>query len=69
MRCVVCKSADNEKKTVDEDIKVDRNIILVSMEVLVCNSCGERCCDRASVRKIEDLRAKLRDGTVKIVKC
>jgi YgiT-type zinc finger domain-containing protein len=62
MKCIVCKNTDIEKKIVDEDIRVDRDIVLVSMEVLVCNSCGERYYDRAAMKKIEELRAKLKDA-------
>ena len=61
MKCIVCKSTDIEKKKVDEDIRVGRDIILVSMEVLVCNSCGERYYDRATMKKIEEYRTKLKN--------
>jgi YgiT-type zinc finger domain-containing protein len=61
MRCVVCKSTDIEKKMVDEDIKVDKNIVLVSVEVLVCSNCGERYYDKATMKKIEEFRLKLED--------
>ena len=62
MRCVVCKSTDIEKKIVDEDIKVDKNIVLISMEVLVCNNCGERYYERATMKKIEEFRLKLKEA-------
>ena len=61
MKCIVCKSTDIEKKKVDEDIRVGRDIILVSMEVLVCNSCGERYYDRATMKKIEEYRTNLKN--------
>jgi YgiT-type zinc finger domain-containing protein len=62
MRCVVCKSTDIERKMIDEEIKVDKNIVLVSMEVLVCNNCGERYYDRSTMRKIEEFRSKLKEA-------
>lgn len=62
MRCVVCKSTDIEKKMIDEEIKVDKNIVLVSMEVLVCNNCGERYYDKSTMRKIEEFRSKLKEA-------
>jgi YgiT-type zinc finger domain-containing protein len=49
------------RKKVDEDIRVGRDIILVSMEVLVCNSCGERYYDRATMKKIEEYRTNLKN--------
>jgi YgiT-type zinc finger domain-containing protein len=66
MKCVVCKSTDIVKKTVDEEIKADANIILVSMDVLVCGNCGERYYDRATMRKIENLRLKLKNANLDI---
>jgi YgiT-type zinc finger domain-containing protein len=62
MRCVVCKSTDIEKKMIDEEIKVGKNIVLVSMEVLVCNNCGERYYDKSTMRKIEEFRSKLKEA-------
>jgi len=59
MKCVVCKGPDIELKTVDEQIKAGKDIILIPMNVLVCSSCGERYYDRKAIRKIEDIRARL----------
>ena len=64
MKCIVCKSTEIEKKKVDEDIRVGRDIILVSMEILVCNSCGERYYDRATMKKIEEYRTKLKNTSL-----
>ena len=59
MKCVVCKGPDIELKTVDEQIKAGKDIILIPMNVLVCSSCGERYYDRKAIKKIEDIRARL----------
>ena len=66
MKCVVCKNTDILKKTVDEEIKADKNIVLVSMEILVCNNCGERYYDRITMNKIEELRLKLKNSALDI---
>ncbi len=42
MRCVVCPSPDIERKTVDEEIWINDDLVLVPLEVLVCAQCGER---------------------------
>ena len=60
MRCVVCKGQNIEHKNVDEQIRTEKDIILVPMKILVCSSCGERYYDRKSIRKIEDIRNKLK---------
>ena len=62
MKCVICKGEDIEKKLVDEDIKLSGDIVLVSMELLVCNTCGERYYDQRAMKKIEDLRAAMKGG-------
>ena len=61
MKCIVCKNTDIELKTVDEQIKKGRDIILVPMEILVCSNCGERYYDRKSMRKIENIRNKVQN--------
>ena len=61
MKCIVCKSTDIELKTVDEQIRKGRDIILVPMDILVCSNCGERYYDRKSMRKIEDIRNKVQN--------
>ena len=61
MRCIVCKGSDIELKTVDEQIRTGRDILLVPMNILVCSNCGERYYDRKAVRKIEEIRTKLKN--------
>ena len=61
MKCVVCKGSDIDLKTVDEQIKSEKDIILVPMNILVCSTCGERYYDRKSMRKIEEIRKKLKN--------
>lgn len=61
MKCIVCKGSDIELKTVDEQIRKGRDIILVPMSILVCSNCGERYYDRKSMRKIEDIRNKVQN--------
>ena len=61
MKCIVCKGSDIEPKTVDEQIRTGRDIILVPMNILVCSNCGERYYDRKAMRKIEEIRTKLKN--------
>jgi len=59
MKCVVCKSPDIEKKNVEEEIKLGKDIILVPIEVLVCNNCGERYYDSRTMKKLEEIKSRL----------
>ena len=61
MKCVVCKGSDIELKSVDEQIRTERDIVLFLMNILVCSNCGERYYDRKSMRKIEEIRNKLKN--------
>ena len=60
MKCVVCNSSNIEMKSVEEEIRSDKDILLMPLEVLVCLSCGERYYDRKTVKKIEEMRSKLK---------
>ena len=61
MKCVVCKGSDIELKSVDEQIRTERDIVLFLMNILVCSNCGERYYDRKSMRKMEEIRSKLKN--------
>ena len=66
MRCVICNSSDVDLKKVDEEIRSDRDILLIPMEVLVCLSCGERYYDRKAMRRIEEVRTKLKGHDLRV---
>ena len=66
MKCVICKSTDIEPKTVDEQIRAGEDIVLVPMTILVCSSCGERYYDSKSMRKIEQIRSKLKNQNLEV---
>lgn len=67
MRCVICKSPEIEMKMVEEEVKSGRDIILVPMEVLVCMSCGERYYDRKAIKKIENIRERLKKHDLEVL--
>ncbi len=66
MKCIICKSPDIQKKIVDEEIKFESDIILVPVEVLVCNNCGERYYDSRTMRQLEETRMKLSVKDLKV---
>lgn len=66
MKCVICKGSDIQMKTIEEEIKSGKDIVLISLEVLVCQSCGERYYDRKTMRKIEVVRSRLRKHDLKV---
>jgi len=60
MRCVICNGSDIEVKTVDEQIGLNDDIVLVRLTLPVCSQCGERYYDRKAIQLIEQIRAKIR---------
>ncbi len=66
MKCVICKSAEIEMKTVEEEIKSGTDIVLIPMDVFVCLNCGERYYDRKTIRKMEEMRSGLRNHDLEV---
>lgn len=58
MKCVICKGNDIVVKTVDEQIAVGDDIILIRLDLPVCSQCGERYYDRKAMQIIGEVRAK-----------
>jgi len=59
MKCVICKSPDIQRKEVQEEIQTGGDIVLIPLEILVCQNCGERYYDRKSMKKIEELKQRV----------
>jgi CRISPR/Cas system-associated protein Csx1 len=53
-------------KSVEEEIRSDKDILLIPLEVLVCLSCGERYYDRETMKKIEEMRSRLKRHDLKV---
>lgn len=66
MKCVICKSTDIATKTVDEQIRSGKDIVLVPMKLKVCGACGERYYDRDAMKKIEEIRSRLKVNDVEV---
>lgn len=66
MKCVICKSSDIQMKKIEEEIKFGNDIVLIPLEVLVCQNCGERYYDRRTMRNIEEIRSRLRNHDLEV---
>jgi YgiT-type zinc finger domain-containing protein len=62
MKCVICNGEDIREQNVDEELRSDKDIVLAPVTCLVCQSCGERYYDTATMKDLEHLRADLREG-------
>jgi len=66
VKCVICRSTAIEKKIVEEEIKAGNDIVLVPLELIVCQNCGERYYDKISMLKLEKVREKIREGKISL---
>jgi len=64
MDCLICHSHEIDLCEVDEQIGENEDVVLVTMCVLVCRNCGERCYDRQTMRKLEEIEKKLQPGLI-----
>jgi YgiT-type zinc finger domain-containing protein len=60
MKCVICKSPDVAERKVEEEIRVNNNIVFIPIQVMVCNSCGEKYYSRQVMKQLEDTETKLK---------
>jgi YgiT-type zinc finger domain-containing protein len=64
MKCVICNGTEIETREVDEEIRFGGDIFLVPMQLLVCLNCGERYYDRKALKKLEKMRALIKEKRV-----
>ena len=50
MKCTVCHSDQVVRAKVQEEIALGSDIVLISIQTPVCQACGERYYDRATMR-------------------
>ncbi len=64
MKCLICHSEDIEVSSVYEEFERADDVIRVFLTVSVCANCGERYYDRRTVRKLEQIRRQLDNGSL-----
>ncbi len=62
MKCLVCHGLEIVPQTVKEAIPVGDDLVYVSIETPVCQTCGERYYDRKTMRYLEQVEEELRAG-------
>ena len=66
MKCVVCKSSDIKMKMVEEEVRAEQDIVLIPIEVLVCQNCGERYYDRKNMKKLEEIKTRVKEHDLEV---
>jgi len=62
MKCIICHGEDIQVTEVKEELRVENDIVYVPIRVLVCQACGERYYDRRTVRFLEEVDQRLKEG-------
>lgn len=66
MKCIVCHSTDISLRRVNEQLSRGEDMILVPVEVLVCNNCGERYYDRRTMQRLEEIEDAVNAGRLSL---
>lgn len=66
MKCIICHSTDISMRRVNEQLSRGEDLILVPLEVLVCNNCGERYYDRRAMKRLEEIEDAVDAGHVSL---
>jgi len=66
MKCIICHSTDISVRRVNEQLSQGEDMILVPVEVLVCNNCGERYYDRRTMQRLEEIEDAVNAGRVSL---
>ena len=53
-------------KKVEEEVKEEKDIVLIPIEVLVCQTCGERYYDRKNMKKLEEIKLRLKNHDLEV---
>jgi len=67
MKCVICHGEDIQFKEVREEISVGNDIVFVPAKTFVCLSCGERYFDRRTMKYLEEVEDRVKQGSSKLV--
>jgi YgiT-type zinc finger domain-containing protein len=66
VKCIICHSTDISVRCVNEQLSRGEDMILIPVEVLVCNNCGERYYDRRTMKRLEEIEDAVNAGRVSL---
>jgi len=66
MKCIICHSTDISVRRVNEQLSRGEDMILIPVEVLACNNCGERYYDRRTMQRLEEIEDAVNAGRVSL---
>jgi YgiT-type zinc finger domain-containing protein len=75
MKCVICHGSEIRNQAVQELLAIGNDMVYIPVQVLVCQTCGERYYDRHTMQKLEEAERNLKEHKValrevgKILEC
>lgn len=66
MRCIICHGDNIKAKDVREGITLGNDVVYISVQVPVCQNCGERYYDRRTLQFLEEIEEKIKKQKVKL---
>ena len=66
MTCIICHGENIQVTTVQEELKIGLDVVYVPIQIPVCRTCGERYYDRRTVRFLEEVSQKLKEGKARL---
>lgn len=62
MTCIICHGETILVAEVKEELQIGNDIVYVPIQIPTCRTCGERYYDRRTVRYLEEVEQKLKEG-------
>jgi len=66
MKCIICHNTDISMRRVNEQLSRGEDMILVPVDVLVCNNCGERYYNRLTMQRLEEIEDTVNAGRLSL---
>ncbi len=66
MKCVICHGDRIEPREVQEEFRIGNDVVYVDIKVPVCQTCGERYYDRATMKLLEETGEKLKNKQLEL---
>ncbi len=64
MKCIICNGENVRKTSINEEMKIGKNIVYLPIDIPVCTTCGEKYYDRRTIQYLEEEEKRLKAGKV-----
>ncbi len=64
MKCIICNGENIRKTSINEEMKIEKNIVYLPINIPVCTTCGEKYYYRRTIQYLEEEEKRLKAGKV-----